>query len=297
MEKGTSTSFKSASEFKDQFNSAISQSTAPKLAPSLRRKLAGPGSRMIRYSGGGDGSNSRAMTVAPITLPPPAPSTDLPGEEISPPAPSLDALDYGRATMDSAIKTGGDADHGGAAGEEDNGDVTAALGIVCDAQKLHIQWHCLECATQCIPVRKESRCLCGHRLKEHDDSLKTHSSKQNVPCRAKGCACLHFFFVVAEGAWILRCRCKHKHVEHDCSRPPFVCKRCPRGSTSDCTGFDSPWVCNCGHAWSRHSQTVASLSRGQAGPQLQDMYDAHGKRTFSVRQDGLLAQELRADLP
>ena len=53
-------------------------------------------------------------------------------------------------------------------------------------------------------------------------------------CGSKGCACKHFFFIVAEGAWILRCRCKHKHIEHDCGSKPFKCKK-PRCT---CNGFD-----------------------------------------------------------
>ncbi|KAK3241162.1 hypothetical protein CYMTET_49051 [Cymbomonas tetramitiformis] len=45
---------------------------------------------------------------------------------------------------------------------------------------------------------------------------------------------------------------QHKHIEHDpvthaCSKP-----KC------DCSKFDSPWVCNCNHPWSRHSQTVVN---------------------------------------
>ena len=47
-------------------------------------------------------------------------------------------------------------------------------------------------------------------------------------------------------------RCKHKHTEHDpvthaCTKP-----KC------DCSKFNSPWVCNCDHPWSRHSQTVVT---------------------------------------
>lgn len=31
-----------------------------------------------------------------------------------------------------------------------------------------LTWVCSACDKACIPVRSESRCLCGHRLKEHD---------------------------------------------------------------------------------------------------------------------------------
>ncbi|KAE9140842.1 hypothetical protein PF010_g51 [Phytophthora fragariae] len=41
-----------------------------------------------------------------------------------------------------------------------------------------------------------------------------------------------------------------KHTDHDPSNKPFVCNKPKCG----CSGFDSPWVCNCDHAWSAHRQ-------------------------------------------
>lgn len=35
-------------------------------------------------------------------------------------------------------------------------------------------------------------------------------SSHHRSCAGKGCTCRGFFYIVAEGAWILRCRCKHK---------------------------------------------------------------------------------------
>lgn len=37
-----------------------------------------------------------------------------------------------------------------------------------------------------------------------------HALATVCSCDGKGCACRGFFYIVAEGAWILRCRCKHK---------------------------------------------------------------------------------------
>lgn len=64
------------------------------------------------------------------------------------------------------------------------------------------------------------------------------------------CQCKNFYYIVAEGAWILRCRCKHKHVEHDCSKQGFPCKK----QSCQCKLFDSPFVCNCNHGWASHKQ-------------------------------------------
>ncbi|NJR42976.1 MAG: FAM221A/B family protein [Akkermansiaceae bacterium] len=49
---------------------------------------------------------------------------------------------------------------------------------------------------------------------------------------------------------VLRCRCKHKHVDHDPNTR--VCKK-PKCS---CQCFDSPWVCNCDHGWGEHDHVL-----------------------------------------
>ncbi|KXZ44633.1 hypothetical protein GPECTOR_64g127 [Gonium pectorale] len=107
-------------------------------------------------------------------------------------------------------------------------------------------WTCNTCARECVPVRSESRCLCGHRLREHEPASTSAASR----CKAARCACKGFFFVVAEGAWVLRCRCKHKHTEHN----PAT-RACAKAGCS-CGAFDSPWVCNCDHPWADHTQAV-----------------------------------------
>ncbi|EFN52456.1 hypothetical protein CHLNCDRAFT_138771 [Chlorella variabilis] len=112
-----------------------------------------------------------------------------------------------------------------------------------------LAWICGTCQRECIPIRSESRCLCGHRHKEHDPGGARR-------CTAGKCACSGFFYIVAEGAWILRCRCKHKHVEHAadthaCAKAGCACRR-----------FDSPWVCNCDHPWADHKQVEVEKAVG-----------------------------------
>jgi hypothetical protein len=51
---------------------------------------------------------------------------------------------------------------------------------------------------------------------------------------------------------VLRCRCKHKHVEHDPNTR--ICKK-PKCT---CTRFDSPWVCNCNHNWGDHEHVLVT---------------------------------------
>ncbi|KAK9811886.1 hypothetical protein WJX72_011835 [[Myrmecia] bisecta] len=102
------------------------------------------------------------------------------------------------------------------------------------------------CQRECIPIRSESRCLCGHRLKEHGSGNKL----SNFRCHHAKCACKAFFYIVAEGSWILRCRCKHRHTEHDAVMHACAKTNCP------CPMFDSPWVCNCNCPWSEHRQVL-----------------------------------------
>ena len=113
-----------------------------------------------------------------------------------------------------------------------------------------VVWQCQNCLTECVKVGPESRCLCGHRLKQHHPP---GDGKGALSCKDPRCKCKCFFYLVAEGSWMLRCECKHKGVEHDpvtrrCKKPN--CKKCPAG------GFRSPWVCNCDCPWSDHRQMV-----------------------------------------
>lgn len=34
-------------------------------------------------------------------------------------------------------------------------------------------WECTLCEQECVPIRTESRCLCGHRMKEHEKVAQT----------------------------------------------------------------------------------------------------------------------------
>lgn len=64
--------------------------------------------------------------------------------------------------------------------------------------------------------------------------MRNKASFRPFACTSAKCTCKKFFYIVAEGAWILRCRCKHKHIEHDPSGTPFKCSKPKCG----CSGFD-----------------------------------------------------------
>lgn len=117
------------------------------------------------------------------------------------------------------------------------------------ASKTVLVWRCKECDKECLRIREESRCICGHRFKEH--------TKASHKCSNGSCKCAGFFYIIAEGAWILRCRCKHKHIEHDCTN---VQHKCIKPGCKGCTGFDSPFVCNCDHPWASHEQVAITIT-------------------------------------
>ncbi len=123
-------------------------------------------------------------------------------------------------------------------------------------------------------MTRESRCLCGHRSKEHKGGL---GACCGGPSR---CPCSAFFLVIAEGAWVIKCRCKHKHTEHDPSRAPYGC-RDPKCGGGKCSAFDSPWVCNCGHGWKRHGMKDADETA---------IVKLSGGARHVVRMDGLPAK-------
>jgi len=114
---------------------------------------------------------------------------------------------------------------------------------VLEKQVEALAWICGTCNRECLPIRSESRCMCGHRLREHEGN--------GQKCKNSRCQCKGFFYIVAEGSWILRCRCKHKHIEHDPNT-----HKCLKPNCKGCDRFDSPWVCNCDHPWSEHKQVA-----------------------------------------
>lgn len=149
----------------------------------------------------------------------------------------------------------------------------------CDEPSYIIpRWICETCNNQCVSIQSESRCICSHRYKAHRGNHQ--SNKDLIPCRSKGCQCIDFFFIFGEGSFMLRCRCKHKHLEHDCTNSKHPCKKCNK-----CPGFDSPWTCNCGHSWKSHLQTCQIIDSAS----IQDRVIK--KNHFAVRQDGTLPQE------
>lgn len=114
----------------------------------------------------------------------------------------------------------------------------------------HIEWFCQGCSKACVNITPEARCLCGHRYREHD------SVSKSIKCKLSNCKCDNFFYIYGQGAFLLRCRCKHKANEHD--PKTRKCIKTP-SCQNQCKGFDSPFVCNCNCGWAKHIQREVTL--------------------------------------
>ena len=125
-----------------------------------------------------------------------------------------------------------------------------AAASSASAKKYKCVWQCNSCGTSCFPTTAESRCICGHRL-------RNHGSNSNHTCDEKKCECKGFYYIPSEGSWMLRCRCKRKATEHAPVKPYKSTK--PPLNGVICIGFDSPWVCNCGCPWSNHNQRFEEI--------------------------------------
>ncbi|XP_012789807.1 protein FAM221B [Sorex araneus] len=125
---------------------------------------------------------------------------------------------------------------------------------------LYIGWRCPHYLWDCFQIGDESKCFCGHLLKEHKIL-----SDISVPCSVSQCRCLMFCFIPSRPeevgefwlrrraffdpkAWRALCRCKHSHEEHLATGGhPCRVKGCC------CVCFESNFLCAaCDRRWEEH---------------------------------------------
>ncbi|XP_077202510.1 protein FAM221B [Paroedura picta] len=127
---------------------------------------------------------------------------------------------------------------------------------------LYIGWRCPEYLWDCFRVGDESRCFCGHALKQHQIHVDCRAT---VPCTVPSCQCQSFMFIPARpeevgefwlqrrtgfdpNAWRAKCRCKHTHEEH----APLGSRAC-RAPGCSCLAFSSSFLCAaCDRCWEEH---------------------------------------------
>ncbi|XP_077918333.1 protein FAM221B [Halichoerus grypus] len=138
---------------------------------------------------------------------------------------------------------------------------------------LYIGWRCPHYLWDCFRIGDESKCFCGHLLKEHQII-----SDISVPCNVGQCRCLTFCFIPSRPeevgefwlkrratfdpkAWRAQCRCKHSHEDHAATGShPCRVKGCC------CNCFESNFLCAaCDRRWEEHEtffETEETRRRG-----------------------------------
>ncbi|KAM6182174.1 protein FAM221B [Erethizon dorsatum] len=138
---------------------------------------------------------------------------------------------------------------------------------------LYIGWHCPHYLWDCYRIGDESKCFCGHLLKQHQII-----SDISVPCTVNQCRCLIFCFIPSRPeevgefwlrrratfnpmAWRAKCRCKHSHEDH-AANGAHPCRH--RGCSCNC--FESNFLCAaCDRRWEEHEtffETKETRRRG-----------------------------------
>ncbi|CAK6433832.1 unnamed protein product [Pipistrellus nathusii] len=138
---------------------------------------------------------------------------------------------------------------------------------------LYIGWRCPHYLWDCFQIGDESKCFCGHLLREH-----RIVSDISVPCKVSQCRCLMFCFIPSRPeevgefwlqrratfdpkTWRAQCRCKHSHENHSATG----CHPCRvKGCCCDC--FESNFLCAaCDRRWEDHGtffETEETRRRG-----------------------------------
>uniref|UniRef100_H0X5L9 Family with sequence similarity 221 member B n=1 Tax=Otolemur garnettii TaxID=30611 RepID=H0X5L9_OTOGA len=138
---------------------------------------------------------------------------------------------------------------------------------------LYIGWRCPHYLWDCFRIGDESKCFCGHLLREH-----RIISDISVPCNVSQCRCLMFCFIPSRPeevgefwltrratfdpkAWRAQCRCKHSHEEH-AATGSHPC----RHRDCCCRYFESNFLCAaCDRRWEEHEtffETEETRRRG-----------------------------------
>ncbi|XP_037000395.2 protein FAM221B isoform X2 [Artibeus jamaicensis] len=138
---------------------------------------------------------------------------------------------------------------------------------------LYIGWRCPHYLWDCFRIGDESKCFCGHLLREHQIV-----SDISVPCNVNQCRCLMFCFIPSRPeevgqfwlrrrasfdpkAWRAQCRCKHNHEDH-AATGSHPCK--VKGCCCNC--FESNFLCAaCDRRWEEHQtffETEETRRRG-----------------------------------
>uniref|UniRef100_A0A8C0XMG5 Protein FAM221B n=1 Tax=Castor canadensis TaxID=51338 RepID=A0A8C0XMG5_CASCN len=141
------------------------------------------------------------------------------------------------------------------------------------------KWRCPHYLWDCFQIGEESKCFCGHLLKEHQIISDTF-----VPCTVSQCRCPMFCFIPSRPeevgefwvkrratfdpkAWRAQYRCKHSHEEHAVTGT-HPC----RHHGCCCNYFESNFLCAaCDRCWEEHETFFETQQTRQRRGKPRDM--------------------------
>ena len=119
--------------------------------------------------------------------------------------------------------------------------------------KIHCLWKNLSSGAECYEIGPDSRCFCGHMYKSH---AWYNIDDKNVHCRVPDCRCPLYAYVNGNGAWFIRCTCKHAYQDHMDRGLPVDCQQ----EGCSCQAFYSAFCCSCGDGWAGHGTVFENES-------------------------------------
>ncbi|XP_077003855.1 protein FAM221B isoform X2 [Tamandua tetradactyla] len=168
---------------------------------------------------------------------------------------------------------------------------------------LYIGWRCPHYLWDCFRIGDESKCFCGHLLREHQII-----SDISVPCGAGQCRCLMFCFIPSRPeevgefwlkrratfdpkAWRAQCRCKHSHEDH-IATGSHPCRH--HGCCCSC--FESNFLCAaCDRRWEEHETFFETEEIRRPGGRPYELHTRTGfhlqKQTVCLLQRCLLSKK------
>ncbi len=121
--------------------------------------------------------------------------------------------------------------------------------------RAYVSWRNNHTGMDCKLIGPQSRCMCGHKWKEH---VAPYKKGARMKCRVPGCRCKHYDYLPSSGSWQVRCLCKHPAADHDPNTKKCTNPRC------SCDAFYSRFTCSCGEYWEHHTTVVEGREEREA---------------------------------
>ncbi|KAG9392113.1 hypothetical protein J8273_5092 [Carpediemonas membranifera] len=121
--------------------------------------------------------------------------------------------------------------------------------------RAYVSWRNMNTGIDCKLIGSESKCMCGHKWKEH---LAPYKPGAKFKCRVPGCKCCNYDYLPSTGTWVVRCLCKHTATDHDPRTKACTKRGC------GCEAFYSRFTCSCGEYWEAHKTVIEGQAEREA---------------------------------